>query len=169
LTGTTTIRVATPDDGAAVSELLKLAYPVLMAPAYDNAVLTAAMPLMTQANRMLLASGSYYLAISDERRTVACGGWTRERPGSSEIVPSLGHMRHFATHPDWIGTGLGREIYARCEREAQIAGVTRFECFSSLNAEGFYSALGFRCLRKIAVRLGPNVTFPGVLMERSIS
>jgi hypothetical protein len=72
-----------------------------MVPAYDDAVLAVALPLMTQANPMLLASGSYYLTITEESRTVACGGWTHERPGSGEIVPSLAHIRHFATHPDW--------------------------------------------------------------------
>ena len=161
------VRVATREDDARVSELLKASYPVLMASSYCEAVLAGALPLMTRANAMLLSAGTYYLAVSDNGSFVGCGGWTRERPGSGEVAPVLAHIRHFATHPDWIGRGIGRAIYVKCECEARSGGVQRFECYSSLNAEGFYATLGFHPIRQIALPMG-QVELPSILMERLI-
>lgn len=162
------IRVATSPDDTPVSKLLKASYPVLMTESYEPAVLAAALPLMTQANPKLLSSGTFYLCESKDQHIVGCGGWTRERPGSGEVIPERGHIRHFATHPDWVGRGIGRAIYDRCEEEARLAGIRQFECFASLNAEGFYASLGFETVGRIEVQMAPDLTFPSILMERAI-
>ena len=83
-------------------------------------------------------------------------------------MPELAHIRLFATRPEWLGRGIGRQLYGRCEEEARSSGVRRFECQASLNAEGFYAALGFRSVGRIEVRVGPGPLLPSVLMERSI-
>ncbi len=163
-----TVRVATPEDEFAVSGLLGASYPVLMASSYDEAVLAAALTSMTRANPALLSARTYYVAETEDGLIVGCGGWTRERPGDGQVVPELAHIRHFATHPEWVGRGIGRRLYARCEEEARSIGVRRFECYSSLNAEGFYAAIGFRSIRRIEVPMGADLTFPSVLMKRSI-
>lgn len=162
------IRVATPADAEAVTELLSASYPVLMADAYDEASLEAALPEMTRANPALLSSGSFYVAEQDDGGLAGCGGWTRDRPGSGEIEPGVAHIRHFATRPEWIGRGVGRAIYERCEEDASAAGMTRFECYASLNAEGFYLALGFSSERRIDIPMGKDTTFPAVVMRRAI-
>jgi N-acetylglutamate synthase-like GNAT family acetyltransferase len=162
------IRVAEPADAEAVTALLKASYPVLMRQAYDEAILAAGLDAMTTANPKLLASGTYYLAESPIGRAVGCGGWTREAPGSSAVQSRVGHIRHFATDPAWAGLGIGRSIYAACEREARGAGVKEFTCYSSLNAAAFYAALGFENVGSIKVRLGAGVMLPGVLMRRRV-
>ena len=139
-----TVTVATPEDDVAVGALLDASYPVLMQPAYDPVLLARALPLMTQANPALLASGTFYLAKTEHNLVIGCGGWTRERPGDGRVEDGLGHLRHFATHPAWIGRAVGRSIYEICEREARFAGRTRLACYASLNAEGFYAALGLQ-------------------------
>ena len=163
-----TLRIATPADAAAVNELLQSSYPELMSFCYDAAILADALPLLTEADPRLLSMGTYYLAGSEEHGMVGCGGWSRERPGTGEVVAGLGHIRQFGTHASWTGKGVGRSIYALCEETARSAGLRRFECFSSLNGQGFYSALGFRTVRQIELNLSPDVAIPGVLMERSI-
>ena len=163
-----TLRIATPADAATVNELLQSSYPELMSLCYDAAILTDALPLLTTVSPRLLSTGTYYLAESEERGMVGCGGWSRERPDTGEVVAGLGHIRHFGTHASTTGKGVGRSIYAMCEETARSAGVRRFECFSSLNGQGFYRALGFRPVRQIEVNLSPDVTISGVLMERSI-
>lgn len=162
------VRIATPQDDASLCALLEASYPTLMSPSYDEAVLAKVLPLITKANPSLLSAGTYYLAESGDRVVVGCGGWTRERPGTGERVPGLAHIRHFATHPSWIGQGVGRGIYSLCEQQARSAGVRKFECYSSLNAEKFYAALGFRAVRRIKITMGQNISVPGVLMERSV-
>lgn len=161
-------RIATPGDCAAVDALLQASYPVLMAPAYEAALLAPALGLMTKANMALLASGTYYIAESRDGAAVGCGGWTRERPGNGVVAAGVGHMRHFATHPQWTGRGIGRALYRLCERDARAAGVVVLECFASLNAAGFYRALGFERVGAIRMELGPGVALPAVLMRRHI-
>lgn len=161
-------RTSNPEDKPRITGLLQACYPVLMKGHYEDSILTKALPLMTNANPKLLRSGTYYLVESEEGTTVGCGGWTRERPGSGEIDSGLGHIRHFATHPDWLGKGIGRMLYEECERVAKVGGIKRFECYSSLNGEGFYGALGFSRVEPIAVPMGPDFAFPSILMVRDI-
>jgi len=129
-------------------------------------MLAPALKLITQANPGLLASGTYYVAESEQGSIVGCGGWTHARPGDGVVEPKLGHIRHFATHPDWIKRGIGSAIYSRCETEAEAAGVTRFQCYASLNAVSFYSVLGFESMRRIDLKMGSDTALPCQLMYR---
>lgn len=160
-----TVRVATPDDHEAISGLFTASYGALMRSAYEAAVLDAALPLMTRANPLLLASGTFFIADA-AGNIVGCGGWTRARPGRGDVESGLGHVRHFATHPDYTGLGVGRALYDACEGQALAASVKRFECYASLNAEGFYSALGFEALARISVPLNDEIRLPAVHMTR---
>src|SRR5918994_4549128 len=125
--GHITVRVAGPDDAEAIGAVLRASYPTLMAPAYPADVLARALPFMVRPNPALLRSGTYYLAATPDNTVVGCGGWTFERPGEpdSAIDPTHGHIRHFATHPDWIRHGIGRALYERCVAEARAVGVQR--------------------------------------------
>ncbi len=161
-------RIATLDDAAGVGALLQASYPTLMGSAYDEVLLAPALELMTKANMSLLASDTYYVAESRGGLVIGCGGWTRERPGSDIVEANLGHIRHFGTHPDWTHRGIGRAIYRLCETEARSERITSFECYSSLNAEGFYLTLGFESIRRTDIELGPNALLPGVVMRRRI-
>ncbi len=162
------VRLATLQDENAVSALLETSYPALMRQHYDRDLLSAALPALIRASPELLQSGTYYVAESRSLAVIGCGGWTRERPGRGDVEAGLGHIRHFATHPDWLGRAVGRSIYEVCERHARSFEVTRFECYSSLNAEGFYAALGFELVRRVNVPLGPDLALPGVLMRCTI-
>lgn len=157
-----------PDDDAAVSGVLQASYPALMAPYYDPEILAATLPLMTRANPKLLSGGKFRLAETESGFAVGCGGWTPEQPGTGKVRLGLAHVRHFATHADWTGCGVGRLIFAACEEEARLSGISRLQCYSSLNAEGFYSALGFRTVRKFNLRMGNKLRLPSILMERKI-
>ena len=123
---------------------------------------------MTLPNSALLSSGTFYLTKLETGFAVGCGGWSWERPGKGDIESGLGHIRHFATHPNWVGRGIGRSIYNMCVREARSSGVSAFECYSSLNAEAFYAALGFQVMQRVNVEMGPNVLFPTILMRQTI-
>jgi GNAT superfamily N-acetyltransferase len=148
--------------------VLAASYPALMGPAYDALLLARTLPLMTRANPSLLASGTYYLALDESGAPAGCGGWSAVAPGSDVREPGIAHIRHFGTHPDWTGRGVGRALFERCEADAGAAGFSRFTCFASLNGEGFYQALGFAALGPIEVRMGPDILFPSILMTRGI-
>jgi N-acetylglutamate synthase-like GNAT family acetyltransferase len=168
-----TIRLAAPRDAEAVSALLAASYQHLMTGTYEPAVLSAALPIITRANPALLASGSYYCAVDGDGQIVGCGGWTRNAPGRTVTlgneISDCGHLRHFATDPDWLRRGVGRAIADICFRDAARAGLLALECFSSLNAEPFYVSLGFERVEARDVVVGGAVAFPSVLMRRAVS
>lgn len=163
-----TIRVARPADDAGIDTLLAASYPVLMAPGYDAASLAAFLPIITRANPVLLASGTFYVAETGDGGIIGCGGWSAARPGSGKVEAGLAHLRHFATHHGWARCGIGRALYETCEAAAQAAGTCRFECYASLNAVAFYEALGFASIREITLPMPRGVTAPAMLMEREI-
>jgi N-acetylglutamate synthase-like GNAT family acetyltransferase len=132
------IRIAGPADSDAVSALLAASYSRLLAARYDRDLLGRALPFMTSANPILLASGTYYIAEREPGHLVGCGGWTTARPGSGEVIEAEAHIRHFATHPEWVGRGIGTSLLARCLRDAGQRGIRQLHCFSTWNAERFY-------------------------------
>lgn len=162
------IRIAVPENHRAVSRLFDASYSRLLRGYYPEPLLEAALPLLTRANPMLLACGTFFVAESDEGAVVGCGGWTRERPDKGDVASRLAHIRHFATDPDHARSGIGRAIYRACEEQARNEGIARFECYAGLNAEGFYAALGFERIETIDLRLGGDATLPAVWMTRQI-
>ncbi len=159
-----TLRVARQTDADAVTTVLASAYPALMAPHYDPALLAATLPAMTVANAGLLASGTYYVEESPGGRIVSCGGWSHEEPGTNKVEHGVAHVRHFGTHVDWIRRGLGTDIFTRCKQDALAAGIHTFTCFSSLGAEPFYAALGFHAVERVDLPIGGTEKFPSVTM-----
>ncbi len=160
--------LAQPAHEPQISALLQRAYGQLMTAHYEPGVLAAALPLMGQANPTLLASGTYYTVLDASGSVVGCGGWSREHPGTGAVEPGVAHIRHFATHPDQIGKGIGRLLYCRCRSEARDRGMITFECYSSLNAVPFYRALGFKSVDTVELPMGPGVLFPALLMESPV-
>ena len=158
----TFIRLATPEDGAMLSELLAAAYAQLEG--YDPHGLANAMPLMSHANPKLLAGGTYYVAEIGGK-AAGCGGWTKEKPGSGEIVEGIAHIRHFGTHPAYLRRGAARRLLDHCVDEARRLGVRTMMCQSTLPAEAFYAAAGFRRLGVIDVQMGPGVVLPAIEMR----
>src|SRR5690606_20106321 len=121
---------------------LGASYPALLAADYDPDLLARALPLMCRANPRLLESGTYYVA---ERAgvIVGCGGWTREPPGGGPAAPAEGHVRHFATHPSAIRSGVGAAMLRRCFEDAAGAGIGLLHCNATRPAVPFYAAAGF--------------------------
>lgn len=163
------VRAATLDDLDAIEAVLAASYPHFFAAAYDEAILAAALPIMVRANSDLLASGRFHVAAARDGKVVGCGGWSSAMPGTGALEAETGHIRHFATHPDWCGRGVGRLIYARCTAQGREEGVRRFTCWSSLNAEPFYRALGFVPIGHREVHLRGTVPFPAMEMTRTIA
>jgi GNAT superfamily N-acetyltransferase len=162
------IRTASPQDGHSIQVLLEASYPTLFRPWYAEETLKVAIPLMTRANPLLLESGRYFVAETEEREIVGCGGWSPERPGSGETEHGLGHVRHFATHPDRIRKGIGRALLTHSIESARAEGVVRLECNSSLAAEKFYRTLGFETVGPVEVDMGHGVRFPGIIMRMDL-
>ena len=162
------VRAASLADVDAVEALLCASYPTLLASTYEAGLLARAVPFLVRPAPKLITSGTWYVAEFPPQRWFAgCGGWTLAGPdgGAESADRTLGHVRHFATHPECVRRGIGRAVFARCVADARTSGVEAFECYSTLVAEPFYRALGFELVGPISVRLGGRIDFPAVCMR----
>jgi GNAT superfamily N-acetyltransferase len=163
-----TIRKATPDDAELLTELIAASYRTLDNGQYDAASLASAMPLMAKANPRLLRSGTYYV-VEVDGVTAACGGWSFEKPGSTETKEGVAHIRHFATHPDYLRRGLARLLLDHCLTEAASRGATLMKSQATLPAEKFYASAGFRTVGSFDAEMGQGIMLPVLDMEKDLS
>ena len=163
---TITIRPAVPGDLERVSTMLARSYRALLAADYAPDVLRDALPHLTRANPRLMRCGTYFVAIDQDGRPLAAGGWTDTSPHGSVGRRSEGHVRHVATDPDCVRRGLGRRLMAEVLASAEAAGIRRLHCQSTLTAQPFYRSLGFEIGGRIDIRIAPGVWFPAVQMRR---
>ncbi len=161
------IRRAAPADAAAISALLSASYRRI-GEAYDPEAFEKALPLMANANPKLIASQTYYVA-EIEGSLAGCGGWTLERPGTGEVIGGVGHIRHFATHPDHARKGVARALLDHCLAEARERGLSVMMSNSTLPAVAFYASAGFGKVAAIEVEMGPGVVLPAVEMRLDLS
>ena len=162
------IRIADLQDSASVTALLEASYTNQLKNSYSPEVLARALPLMTKANPRLLKSGTYYV-VQAGAELVGCGGWSKEAPGTGALTKGTAHIRHVATHPDWLRHGIGRSLLSRCFDEAASAGISILECHSTLSAVEFYLAIGFKVVRPLKMKLAPDTSIDGVLLRRALS
>ena len=162
------VRKATSADRDAVHSILDASYSLLLRSHYAPELLDAALPAMTAANPSLLASGTYYIAEARDGRAIGCGGWTMQQPGTGVLSTGVAHVRHFATHPDWLRCGVGQALLRRCLAETSQCDVRLIECYSTLGAEKFYASAGFCTVRPIEIPITCQINFPAILMHRTL-
>ncbi|MGI9393192.1 MAG: GNAT family N-acetyltransferase [Boseongicola sp.] len=159
------IRAAAKDDLAAIDALLSRSYPALLKQDYQPSVLVTAIPLISRANPSLVTSGTYFVVVEGDE-ILGAGGWTPGAPPGLIRRKRVGHIRHVVTDYKRTRRGLGRKLMAHIMADAASADVDQLECFSTLTAEPFYVACGFRTLGPMMVTLREGIDFPAVHMRR---
>ncbi len=163
------IRPASFEDQSRVTALLRRSYPQLLPDDYEPGLLRAALPLITTAQPVLLACGTYFVAQCPESgEVVGAGGWTDLSPARGIYGPGQGHVRHVATDPAWLRRGVAGALIAHTLASAQNSGMSRMHCMSTLTARPFYAAMGFRAVGEIELTLAPGVYFPAIQMVRDL-
>ena len=130
-------------------------------------VLVTAIPLISRANPALVSSGTYFV-VEEVGEILGAGGWTPGAPPGGRSQKRVGHIRHVVTDHTHVRKGIGRKLMARIVSDAASAGIRQLECFSTLTAEPFYVACGFRTLGPMSVTLRKGIDFPAVHMRRFI-
>lgn len=161
------VRVASAEDRDELEALIDACYSVVYPGWYDEDLLTEALPAMLRIDPKLLESGHYFRATVDGA-LAGCGGWSINAPAGGQTA-GTGNIRHFATHPDFMRTGVGSAILERCIAEARAEGIELLKCFSSLPGEAFYARHGFKPVDSITVMMGDGAAFPATLMELELS
>ncbi|MCC3153235.1 GNAT family N-acetyltransferase [Hymenobacter sp. BT770] len=76
-----------------------------------------------------------------------------------------GQVRFMAVAPQAVGTGLGRQIMAALENQAQAAGLTEIVLHSREAAVGFYQRLGYAVVEPSHTLFG---VIPHFLMRKQL-
>ena len=139
--GAPVVRIASTEDRESLEAMIDVCYSITYPGWYDGEILTEALPAMLRIDPKLLESDRYFKANLDGN-LASCGGWSADSPIGQQRV-GTGHIRHFATHPDFMRMGVGSAILMRCIREARTEGIEKLQCFSSLPGEPFYVRHGF--------------------------
>lgn len=163
-----TLRQATRDDHESLQLLLEASYSRLMPSAYSSDVLDVVLPRITMPNSGLIDSGRFYLIENSYGECLGCGGWSEKSPAPA-LIPDeqgLGHIRHFASHPLFLRQGIAHRILDACFREGKASGMSRWACFSSLNAVSFYKNAGFEVVRECVIPFD-KVAYRSVIMTRT--
>ena len=162
------IRIARPEDLAAVDALLALSYPRQLREDYPPSLMVTALPLIARAQPRLLASGTYYVA-EEGGAILGAGGWTRGIPEDRDSArPGRANIRHLVTDHRRTRQGIGRALMEHSFAAARAAGCDTAHATATRSAVPFYSALGFRTLGPVVVPLAPGIDFPAVAMERAL-
>ncbi len=86
--------------------------------------------------------------------------------GFSQFDPAKGEVEALYVLPEAAGTGVGRALLSRAEEEAGTLGIERLLLSSTLNAEPFYTRLGYRPLGRAKHAISEAVALDCLRMEK---
>jgi GNAT superfamily N-acetyltransferase len=133
------LRKADLDTVGALQEASILA---LGAAVYSRAQLDAWARFGWHYRHKLLDDGAFFVAERPDR-LIGVGGWSPD-----SLATELAWLRYLFVHPDAAGRGVGRRLVEAIEADARGSGKASFRVWSSLNAAGFYAALGYLRVRR---------------------
>jgi len=176
-----TIRLATMDDVAALTDLVAESVWVLQAREYSDAQREAAIRLVYGIDTQLVRDGTYFV-VEHDSHIVGCGGWSRRRtlfggdqhrssqePELLDPASESARIRAFFVRPGWERRGIGGGLVRACERAATSEGFHTIEMASTLTGIALYSACGYREVERIDVPLENGLTLPIVRMAKSFA
>jgi GNAT superfamily N-acetyltransferase len=154
------LRPVRATDLDAVAVMQESSIMALGAPIYGQAKARAWARLGYDFRHDLLGEGGFWVAEQDER-ILGVGGWS---PDGMEH--DLAWIRYLFVHPQASRRGIGRRLVERAEDAARAAGRPRLRVWSSLNAVGFYRAVGFLSERRARWPVQTGIELDYVLMAK---
>jgi putative acetyltransferase len=143
----------------AVVALQERAIMAFGAPVYGTVRARAWARLGEQFRRDLLGEGFWVAEAAG--RLLGVGGWSPDG-----LEPELAWLRYLFVDPPAARRGIGRRLVARAERSAAAVDRPRLHVWSSLNAVGFYEALGYRVQRRARWPIQAGIELDYVLMAK---
>ena len=173
------IRLATPDDTAAISDVIAASARGLSVGHYEPEVVEAALRGAFGVDSQLVDDETYFVATLDNT-IVGCGGWSKRRTlfggdafsvrDATQLDPATeaARIRAFFVLPSHARQGIGRAILQRCESEAASLGFSRFALMATLPGVKFYSTLGYVADEPLMYDLGHGRSIRFVPMHKRI-
>jgi GNAT superfamily N-acetyltransferase len=154
------LRPVRASDLDAVVAMQEASIMALGAPVYGEAKARAWARLGYQFRHDLLGEGAFWVA-EQAQRLLGVGGWS---PDSLEA--DLAWIRYLFVHPQATRRGIGWRLVEQAERSACAADRPRLRVWSSLNAVGFYRAVGFLPERRARWPVQTAIELDYVLMAK---
>ena len=155
-----TLRPVRASDLDAVAAMQEISIMVLGAPVYGEAKARAWARLGYQFRNDLIGEGGFWVA-EQGGRILGVGGWSPDG-----LESDLAWIRYLFVHPQAARRGIGRRLVERAERAAYGADRPRLRVWSSLNAVGFYRAVGFLPERRVRWPVQRAIELDYVLMAK---
>lgn len=173
------IRKAVPADLPQIERVMRESMATLSDGVYDALQTASAVRFIAAPDRQLVDDGTYFV-IEDDGQIVACGGWsarTKLFTGTTAQAATVGwlhpavdaaRIRAMFVAPSHARRGLGREILAAAEADAQRAGFRRFELMATLPGLPLYRACGYEEIEQTMIELPDGVRLGVVRMSRCV-
>jgi putative acetyltransferase len=91
-----------------------------------------------------------------------------EPVGIGALVAAHSELRACYVRPGAARRGVGSAIVTAIEQMARANGLRELQLESSLTAEPFYAALGYRAERRGTLRIAPGVTMAAITMRKAL-
>ena len=111
-----------------------------------------------EAYRAALASRNLFVAVS-----------AGEIVGFGQFDPARGEVEACYVSPDAVGRGIGSDLLARMEGLARSTGHKVMHLNATLNAETFYTRMGYKRLGTAVHRVGDDVELDCVRMNKKLA
>lgn len=173
-------RHATEHDIPALQALITASARGLSTGYYTPAEIEASVSQVFGVDSQLIADRTYYV-IDGAGQPIAAGGWSARRTlyggdQMKEVADPLldpaadpARIRAFFVHPEWARRGLARRLYEVCAADAWRAGFREFELMATLPGVPLYTALGFKVVEHVSVRLEGDIDVAFSRMRRAIT
>jgi GNAT superfamily N-acetyltransferase len=174
------IRLATPEDLAAIEALMRASTAALSAGFYDAQQTASAVLYIAVADRQLIDDRTYFV-VEEDSRVIACGGWSARKKlftGTSDQESAEGwldpatdaaRIRAMFVDPAHARRGLGRLILNASEEAAQRAGFRTFALMATLPGVPLYRACGYEEVEPTTLVLPDGARLGAVLMRKRVN
>lgn len=87
-----------------------------------------------------IANNEVFVSIVDDEIVGCC---------ALVFTDSIAELEHMWIHPNYMGAGVGRALFAHAKQRAQHFQVRALELSADPNAEGFYERMGARRIGEV--------------------
>jgi GNAT superfamily N-acetyltransferase len=175
------LRLATPEDTAAIETLMRASVLGLFPAYHDEAETVAAATWITELDPELITDGTYFV-VEEQDRLIACGGWSRR----AKLHSGKGHsaeedarrldpateparVRAMFVHPGHTRRGLARQILTAAESDSRSEGFGELVLMATLPGVPLYAALGFEVVEETAFSTPDGVRLACAVMRKPLS
>ena len=173
------IRTATLADCDEIQSLIIKSSRALSKNDYTAEQIEIALQAVLGVDTQLIRDGTYFVAEMGGS-IVSCGGWSKRRTlfggdkladrDDAELDPraDAAKIRALYVHPEHARKGIGSQILAKCEREAQRNGFKRLELGATLPGQRLFKAHGYIAGEPYEYECKPGIYLTAVPMQKDI-